>query len=513
MRHRSPPSRTESRDATRWADPDHPVTKRLLVLPHEPLPRSCRTPRRPGLTHPLVRKDGVLQPASWDEALGARSPSKLLQIRQRVRTCSDLPLPVRRLARDPQAPDRPVLRLSSARAPARSATSARAQARQHSCTTSAPATATTCSTCCTASTSCCGARTRRSATCTSCRCSRTRRRAGPQVVLIDPIHHKSVGARRPVTRRGPPPAATSSWRSASRAALFEDRPRPIADAEDCCDRRARRRASRLVRHPGRSNEWAAATADCRRSGRARSSRRALPTARRRSSSAGACSAASAAAPSSAPSTPSGGAVGQPVPRGRRRVVLLPPPQGLPGVWSDGPRTPRVVREPLLAPRPAGGPGPADPLPLGHRRQPGQRCCPTRPRQSRSAIEADRVRRRRRLPADRHRQAAPHVVLPVPTLLEDSDVLGAYGHHWIAESRPVVPMPPGVRHEVHDLPRTGTAASGSIQLPAGLDRPAASATRSPTSPARARTSRSLRKHGAVRSPVAEPAAVSDRRPAC
>jgi anaerobic selenocysteine-containing dehydrogenase len=41
----------------------------------------------------------------------------------------------------------------------------------------------------------------------------------------------------------------------------------------------------------------------------------------------------------------------------------------------------------------------------------------------------------------------HVVLPVPTLLEDSDLLGAYGHHWIAESRPVVPMPAGVRHEV------------------------------------------------------------------
>jgi anaerobic selenocysteine-containing dehydrogenase len=42
----------------------------------------------------------------------------------------------------------------------------------------------------------------------------------------------------------------------------------------------------------------------------------------------------------------------------------------------------------------------------------------------------------------------HVVLPVPTLLEDSDLLGAYGHHWIAESRPVVAMPPGVKHEVH-----------------------------------------------------------------
>ncbi len=41
-----------------------------------------------------------------------------------------------------------------------------------------------------------------------------------------------------------------------------------------------------------------------------------------------------------------------------------------------------------------------------------------------------------------------VVLPVPSLLEDSDLLGAYGHHWLGESRPVVPAPPEVRHEVH-----------------------------------------------------------------
>lgn len=41
----------------------------------------------------------------------------------------------------------------------------------------------------------------------------------------------------------------------------------------------------------------------------------------------------------------------------------------------------------------------------------------------------------------------HVVLPVPTLLEDSDVLGAYGHHWLGESRPLIDPPPGVVHEV------------------------------------------------------------------
>lgn len=40
-----------------------------------------------------------------------------------------------------------------------------------------------------------------------------------------------------------------------------------------------------------------------------------------------------------------------------------------------------------------------------------------------------------------------LVLPVPTLLEDDDLLGSYGHHFLGESRPVVPPPPGVLHEV------------------------------------------------------------------
>ena len=40
-----------------------------------------------------------------------------------------------------------------------------------------------------------------------------------------------------------------------------------------------------------------------------------------------------------------------------------------------------------------------------------------------------------------------LVLPVPTLLEDDDLLGSYGHHWLAESKPVVAPPTGVLHEV------------------------------------------------------------------
>lgn len=38
----------------------------------------------------------------------------------------------------------------------------------------------------------------------------------------------------------------------------------------------------------------------------------------------------------------------------------------------------------------------------------------------------------------------HVVLPTTTMLEEDDLLGAYGHHWLVESRPIVDTPPGVK---------------------------------------------------------------------
>lgn len=41
----------------------------------------------------------------------------------------------------------------------------------------------------------------------------------------------------------------------------------------------------------------------------------------------------------------------------------------------------------------------------------------------------------------------HLVLPTTTLLEDDDVLGAYGHHYIGVARPVVPAPPGVKSDL------------------------------------------------------------------
>lgn len=40
-----------------------------------------------------------------------------------------------------------------------------------------------------------------------------------------------------------------------------------------------------------------------------------------------------------------------------------------------------------------------------------------------------------------------LVLPTPTLLEGDDLLGAYGHHHLGASRPVVAPPPGVRSDL------------------------------------------------------------------
>lgn len=101
-----------------------------------------------------------------------------------------------------------------------------------------------------------------------------------------------------------------------------------------------------------------------------------------------------------------------------------------------------------------------------------------------------------------------VVLPVPTLLEDSDLLGAYGHHWIAESRPVVPMPPGVRHEVQvfqDLARRIGLSSYPQDHLDQLKRQALGDVAGQGAGLDA-----LRHHGAVRSPVADPLLFRDGR---
>jgi anaerobic selenocysteine-containing dehydrogenase len=41
----------------------------------------------------------------------------------------------------------------------------------------------------------------------------------------------------------------------------------------------------------------------------------------------------------------------------------------------------------------------------------------------------------------------HLVLPAATMLEDDDLLGSYGHHWIGVSTPVIPPPAGVKTDL------------------------------------------------------------------
>jgi anaerobic selenocysteine-containing dehydrogenase len=54
--------------------------------------------------------------------------------------------------------------------------------------------------------------------------------------------------------------------------------------------------------------------------------------------------------------------------------------------------------------------------------------------------------------------AAHVVLPTTTMLEDEDLVGAYGHHWLGAVEPVVPPPEGVKTD-YEIVRELAARTG------------------------------------------------------
>jgi anaerobic selenocysteine-containing dehydrogenase len=105
----------------------------------------------------------------------------------------------------------------------------------------------------------------------------------------------------------------------------------------------------------------------------------------------------------------------------------------------------------------------------------------------------------------------HLVLPTTTLLEDDDLLGAYGHHWIGVSRPVIPPPPGVRTDLEIM--QGLAA----RLGAGLAAAMAGAARAwkrrlvagRLAPAGVSLER-LESEGPLRNPLAPRVLFADRR---
>ncbi len=101
-----------------------------------------------------------------------------------------------------------------------------------------------------------------------------------------------------------------------------------------------------------------------------------------------------------------------------------------------------------------------------------------------------------------------LVLPVPTLLEDDDVLGAYGHHWLSESRPVVEPPPEVRHEV-DIFRDLAERTGLDAFPRWTVDEWKRAALAPAAE-RGVTLAALREEGAVRNPMAGRLLFPDRK---
>jgi anaerobic selenocysteine-containing dehydrogenase len=92
-----------------------------------------------------------------------------------------------------------------------------------------------------------------------------------------------------------------------------------------------------------------------------------------------------------------------------------------------------------------------------------------------------------------------VVLPVPTLLEDDDLMGSYGHHWISESRPVVAAPPGVRHEVRIFQELAERVGLDSYPQDTVDQFKRSALHAIAD--RGASLEALRRDGAVRSPLA------------
>jgi len=100
-----------------------------------------------------------------------------------------------------------------------------------------------------------------------------------------------------------------------------------------------------------------------------------------------------------------------------------------------------------------------------------------------------------------------LVLPVATMLEDDDLVGSYGHHYLGNVRPVVPPPDGVRTDYQILqalaPRLGLAAEFEAPAREWKSRLLAKvATRGVTLEAL--------EAGAKRNPLAQPVLFADRK---
>ena len=100
-----------------------------------------------------------------------------------------------------------------------------------------------------------------------------------------------------------------------------------------------------------------------------------------------------------------------------------------------------------------------------------------------------------------------IVLPTTTMLEEDDLVGAYGHHWLAEVRPVVPPPEGVKsdYEIIQLlaERVGLADDFSMPPAVWKDRMLRRVTDQGVD-------RDAFRQGAVRNPFAAQVLFADRK---
>ena len=108
----------------------------------------------------------------------------------------------------------------------------------------------------------------------------------------------------------------------------------------------------------------------------------------------------------------------------------------------------------------------------------------------------------------------HLVLPTTTLVEDDDLLGAYGHHWIGASTPVLPRPENVRSDleiVQLLAAAVDARTGGNHLSAAVaGSPADWKRRLLAKAAPLGATLEVLEKGVVRSPVAPGVLFADRK---
>jgi anaerobic selenocysteine-containing dehydrogenase len=102
----------------------------------------------------------------------------------------------------------------------------------------------------------------------------------------------------------------------------------------------------------------------------------------------------------------------------------------------------------------------------------------------------------------------HVVLPTTTLLEADDLLGAYGHHYLGVATPVVPPPPGVKSDLEILQALGC----KLGMDGALEGDARTWKQRMAAPKLAAHGISLEEleHGPVKSPLAKPVLFADRK---